>query len=734
MPFETFRPLLSPFTVAKWVDKLPIPQVLKPRAVGNNNQPWGVKAPALYTDVDPNQTSYHGIAPEFFNRNIAGTNIPYYQYGQTQWYDLTIKPNTHSFFKTVAVNGTAVSMNSVFSRIVGYNGITPGPLFKTRVGRPVVVRNYNETTEHFSTHLHGGHNSAHADGFPTFVVEPGKYRDHYYANTVPTVNGVPDFSESPSTLWYHDHGIDLTEKHVLEGTAGMWTTFDDRELNLVKNKILPGWGGTTAAWNEATFMSQASRYDVPLVLADKRFNADGSIFHDPLEFDGQLGDVETVNGKAYPTLTVQPTKYRFRILDGSIARYYNLRLSDSLGGNPSFIGIGNDTWLYPQAIRRDNLFISPAKRADVVIDFSKYKAGDVVYLENTLEQTSGRGPNSTPIDPQPGPADKLLKFQIAGPPVPVAQIPKVAVGTKLRAHKPIDPAQVQATRTFEFSRRKGHWQINQVDYVPEIANVTPNLGGVERWIFRNNSGGWSHPVHIHLESHQIESFNGQAPLPADRWKSDTSILTANGEVSVLINFRTFEGPFAMHCHVLGHEDLMMMINFDPTLMETPDDSPIAHNYAPPAFNPYVHHPPHGIDTTDITNGTEFTTPSRRKPGQASGGQPRQPDHRGHSSHGRRIREAFVLAAPQTVNSGLRPSHGNTGMEFRDDSLITGGKQQRTSPAEQNAIGRVVVAELWQRTISNPASGIGLPVEMASPGRQTWLSPLSPGDAAAGLPD
>jgi hypothetical protein len=188
----------------------------------------------------------------------------------------------------------------------------------------------------------------------------------------------------------------------------------------------------------------------------------------------------------------------------------------------------------------------------------------------------------------------------------------------------------------------------------------------------------------------------------------------------------------MHCHVLGHEDLMMMINFDPTLMETPDDSPIAHNYAPPAFNPYVHHPPHGIDTTDITNGTEFTTPSRRKPGQASGGQPRQPDHRGHSGHGRRIREAFALAL-QTAHSDPRPSLGNIGVQVREDSLIAGGNRQRPSPTEQTAMGQVVVGELWQQTISSPDPRIGLAGEIPTPGWLTWLSPLTSGDATAGLP-
>lgn len=585
MVVESFQPQFTPFQVAKWVDKLPIPNLIRPTAVGNNNQPWGNKPPALYTSVDPNQVDYHGIAPEFFNRTIAGTTIPYYQVGETLWYDLHIQPSTAQMVQQVVGNGS----QPLNTPVVGYNGTVPGPTFKTRVGQPAVVRNYNDATEHYSTHLHGGHNASHADGFPTFVNEPGNYRDYYYANTVPMVNGRPDFGESPSTMWYHDHGVDLTEKHVLEGAVGFWQAFDDLELNLIKNKVIPGWWGKSSNWNEANFFSQNSPFDIPLVLADRRFNADGSVYEDPLNFDGYLGDVQLVNGKAYPTLDVSRTKYRFRILDGANARFYNLQLTDNKGDHPSFIGLGSDTWLYPQAIKRDTLFLSGAQRADVVVDFSKYKAGDVVYLDNILGQTSGRGPNGTPDDPNPVPGDHLLKFVVKGNAVPQADIPKVDVGTRLRPHTKLDPANVTATRIFEFHRSNGHWQINQRDYVPERADASPVSGGVERWILRNSSGGWSHPVHIHLESHQVEMENGHAPRPEDRWKRDTSILTPNGEVSLLLPTRTWTGPFVMHCHILGHEDLMMMINFDPKIQAQPGtDTTISQNFAPPSMNPYVH--------------------------------------------------------------------------------------------------------------------------------------------------
>jgi len=74
-------------------------------------------------------------------------------------------------------------------------------------------------------------------------------------------DGKPDLNESQSTIWYHDHGEDLTDLHVTKGLAGFWLTFDDRELDLIKNHVLPGWWKPTAEWNEQEFMENVSPYD-----------------------------------------------------------------------------------------------------------------------------------------------------------------------------------------------------------------------------------------------------------------------------------------------------------------------------------------------------------------------------------------------------------------------------------------------------------------------------------------
>lgn len=521
----------TPFTFEPFTVALPVPLVKQPLAIGDNAAPFTPGA------------VFHGIAPEFTNRTVAeNPNLQWYQAHPTKWYDMKIQMSTHEIIPGVR------------TPIIGYDGIYPGPTFKARVGQPVVVRTTNQTNIEMSVHLHGGHNPAHSDGYPNFYVLPEKARDYFYTNTVPMEHGVPDFGESPSTMWYHDHAMDLTAPNVWHGLSGFFLTFDDIETSLINNNVLPG-----------------DPFDIPVVVQDRRFNADGTLFFDPLDHNGTLGDVWVVNGKAQPHFRVQRRKYRFRFLNGSNARFWELRLSN---GQP-FIGLGSDTWLYPNAIERETLLLGMAKRADVVIDFTN--APNEFFLENILVQEDGRGPSGKLLDREVEiPGTPIMKFIVEGPPVPNNS--SVRVGTPLRPHTPIRPDEVVATRVFEFMRRQGAWQINQKFFDPFLANATPTLGTAERWILRNEGGGWWHPIHIHLESHQIQRVEGQIPPLEDRFKSDTAVLGGGTEVELLMKFRTFKGPFVFHCHNLEHEDMRMMFVFDPRVSPTQAPQPIQQSF------------------------------------------------------------------------------------------------------------------------------------------------------------
>ncbi|MCY7394729.1 MAG: hypothetical protein LH468_01035 [Nocardioides sp.] len=136
---------------------------------------------------------------------------------------------------------------------------------------------------------------------------------------------------------------------------------------------------------------------------------------------GFVGDLFTVNGTASPVLEVKRRRYRFRFLDASLARIYEFTLMASTQGPRSsvslelkgdelegqyripdaqqcmtFTQIASDGGLLPFAIQRDSFELWPAKRREVIIDFTRYQdgipttMGDVVYLTNVMKMPNGR--------------------------------------------------------------------------------------------------------------------------------------------------------------------------------------------------------------------------------------------------------------------------------------------------------------------------------------------------------
>ena len=424
---------------------------------------------------------------------------------------------------------------------------------------PVVVRNCNlltrdrspvNSTGHdheTSIHLHGTHSPSHADGYPDFYVLAGEARDYFYPNTAPRetdpeTNVAPcdsgpfDTTWIPSTLWYHDHAMDVTGFNVSRGLAGFYLVKDEREQLLADMGVIPAVGGPQ---------------DIGLALRDQQFNRDGTLHYDFLDHDGRLGNIFTVNGLVQPRLKVERRKYRFRFLNASNARMYELRLST----RQKMCIIGTDSWLLPRAIEVERFRLSIAQRHDVIIDFRN--APDEVFLENILVQNDGRKPEKLDRS-RPVP---LLKFVVEGPPVP--NDVSVEPGTPLRPFVSISEDEVTANRVFRFERALGAWTVNNRFFNPRRADAVPQLESAERWVLQNNSGGWWHPIHMHLEHHQVQAINGRRPPFHRRFKVDTTNLRGGDRAEVFMNFRTFTGPFAFHCHNLEHEDMRMMGTFDP---------------------------------------------------------------------------------------------------------------------------------------------------------------------------
>ena len=215
-----------------------------------------------------------------------------------------------------------------------------------------------------------------------------------------------DYRETMSTHWFHDHMLDYTAQNVYKGNAAMMNYYSaidrgNEEVNDGVNLKFPS--GTARSWGNRD-------YDVNLVLADKAFDQNGQLYFNPLITDGFLGDVMTVNWVYKPYMDVRARKYRFRILNGSVSRYFKIAVAylDPTNKNAltqvPFHLIANDGNILQHAVAFPNSVAveglptqSIAERLDIVVDFAPLYAKGVrkVFFVNLMELTTGAGPKGT---------------------------------------------------------------------------------------------------------------------------------------------------------------------------------------------------------------------------------------------------------------------------------------------------------------------------------------------------
>ncbi|MFC7456182.1 multicopper oxidase family protein [Brachybacterium sp. GCM10030267] len=424
--------------------------------------------------------------------------------------------------------GQAQILPEVTTEVWGYDGIFPGPTLETRRGRETVVTHHNELDVPTVVHLHGGVTPAEHDGYPTDFVEPGSSREYVYP-----------LRQRAMTLWYHDHRMDFTGPQVHRGLAGFHLIRDDEEDALG----LP-----------------AGEREIPLMIVDRSFAEDGSFLYPSIDptlqehpgveeeyLSGVLGDCILVNGAAWPILEVTNTMYRFRLLNASNARRYELALDPPPADGASFVQIGSDGGLLAAPVAHESIEIAQAERFDVVVDFSAYSVGDEVTLVNRLGQ-DGTG--------------QVMRFVVAREGPEEARIPET-----LSEITPLSRDEVTVEREFVFQRGGAEhegmtlWTINGEPFDPDRIEAAPQLGEVELWRIR--ALNLAHPFHVHLSPFQVLSTGGgDDPGPYNSGWKDTVNLGSGGEAEILVRFEQFTGKFVVHCHNLEHEDMMMMANFE----------------------------------------------------------------------------------------------------------------------------------------------------------------------------
>src|SRR5215469_7108146 len=470
---------------------------------------------------------------------------------------------------------------------------SPGPVYQAFYGRPQITRNINALPNitqknnsgfgmpSVTTHLHNGHTPSESDGNPCDFYPAGHFCDQYYPNVLAGFNSTNppngDINESLSTLWYHDHRVDFTSQNTYKGLVGFYCLFNNLDT-----------GDEGSGFHLPSFPA----FDIPLAFADKVFDpSSAQLVFDLFNLDGILGDTFVVNGVVQPFLQVSPRRYRFRLLNTGPSRFYEFFLTGNVGKltspttNPYFL-IGTDGNLIPTPIQVTSVRIGPAERVDVIVDFTNL-AGQTLYFENRLNQINGQGPtavdsafaaqnssstectqgtnlNSTTGAIKPaGAGDLILQFKVTGPQVADGSVDPATHPNFYNL--PDTTAAPRIVRTFKFDRLNGQWSINGQFMDCNQFRFTVQQNSVEHWLLTNLTGDWTHPVHIHLEEHQIMSRN-RAPItpgntlsvPTDLGRKDVTQLHPNERVELFFRFRDWLGKYPIHCHNVVHEDHAMM--------------------------------------------------------------------------------------------------------------------------------------------------------------------------------
>jgi FtsP/CotA-like multicopper oxidase with cupredoxin domain len=535
-----------------------------------------------------------------------------------------------------------------------FNGTLPPKLIVARYGTPILFREHNDLPADvtangvngfgrhtLTTHEHNGHHGAENDGFTGAYFFPNQFYDYHYPWTLagwtsintnatdrhagaPDGNGgitkVPgDWHETMSSHWFHDHMFTFTDQNVYKGLAGMTNIYSSLDrgnegLNDGINLRLPS--GSLQDFANL-------QYDINLMFVDKAWDSNGQLDMDTLQLNGFLGDQMTVNHCWKPFLQVYSRKYRFRLLNGAVSRFFVFALSDASGNavpGQVMTYIANDGNLLPAPVPAPNNQLDQlgiAERYDIIIDFTSFSAGTKLYLVNLQEQTLPQLPG--PIQTLPGafggdandPAvGPCLQFQILGPP----PTPDVSVIPATMIPNPTRPA-VNNTRTFIFGQ-KGmvttddpvstfftngtsgtgglpFWGIEtqndsavpgntctvtnkQLGNGNDDANCqlmadfgrvssAPTSGTSEVWTLKNGAG-WDHPIHIHFEEGTILSRSvGGTSVPVPAWeqgRKDVYRLRPGGTLTLIMQFRDWGGMFMEHCHNMMHEDNAMLLRWE----------------------------------------------------------------------------------------------------------------------------------------------------------------------------
>ena len=434
-------------------------------------------------------------------------------------------------------------------------------------------------------HLHGSHVDPESDGFPEAWYLPA-------ANNIPAGYATrgSDFNQlagaaneagaavfqyrndqRATTLWFHDHSLGITRLNVYAGPAGFYL------LRGGADDLAPG-------------VLPAGAFEIPMVIQARSFQDTGAL---DFAFDGGQGNTTVVNGNTWPFVNVEPRRYRLRFLNASNEDPYDLVLAtdDTPGdGNindgawtpvtSAFWQIGADGGFLPAPVNVTNVLLHIAERADVIIDFTGYAQGTILYFVNdggdtgTTEQVVQFRVGALTSADTTTPADELV-LPFRTPLGAATNVRKVSVNDGGPGQPPVLLGTVDNTGV--------PTALMWADNVTE----NPAFGATEIWEIHNFQGA-DHPIHIHMVQFEIlgrralgtpDNTPLTPPGPGETGTKDT-VIVGDGQIVHVKALFDIGGKYVWHCHILEHEDDEMMRPFvvaadpSPPPPPPPDPTPI----------------------------------------------------------------------------------------------------------------------------------------------------------------
>ena len=463
-----------------------------------------------------------------------------------------------------------------------YNGSALPPVIRAKRGDVMTLPVTNNLSEETTIHWHGFKIPGAADGGPDFPIAPGESRTYSF-----TIN------QAAAPLWFHPHPHEKTGEQVYKGLAGIFLIDDDISRQLEADNKLP-----------------AGDYDIPLLIQDRRFQADNAGIRELAyktrdeDEDGNLGDVVLVNGVELPKLNVESRQYRFRIYNTSNARTMNIALSDGA----TFHVVGTDGGLLPEPVATDSVLLGAAERAEIVVDFGNYSIDDKVMLVSQAfngspmagmggmngmggmtrmaNNSGGNGMGSGGMGSDGmgsdgmgsgGMADMMRngqRFDIMRFDITTSATDNVTLYSRLPEnadiHTRLTEADASQHRNFVMSMGMGgmngggmSFLINGKSFDMDRVDELVEEGATEIWTISNTSP-MAHPFHAHAIQWQILDRNNQPASGVDLGWKDTVLVQPGESVRFIGRFDPIinVGKYMYHCHILEHEDAGMMGTFE----------------------------------------------------------------------------------------------------------------------------------------------------------------------------